>query len=193
MQGLVQHSWGDGINTLCLMSALVPYARSYKDCRNAGWPTWLISVCVCLYDAETDGADHSRKPATPDALTFADNITDALDRPIDIDAIAMEFMRSIAPLYGLTDESAIKSAARKWMKASETASETTAAYDAAEGMWPNSPLGPDILTPIAQKIWQSNFPPPDIRERQPTPDTPYADVERLRSALIRAVRLAAHQ
>ena len=38
---LMQGDWGDGEETVCMMSALVSGAKSDDECVSAGWPRWL--------------------------------------------------------------------------------------------------------------------------------------------------------
>ena len=50
-------SWGDGTHAVCMMSALVSGAQGDSDCVTAGWPKWLVSLNVSLFDAITGSVD----------------------------------------------------------------------------------------------------------------------------------------
>ena len=47
---LEQGSWGDGLSTVCAMSAMVPGATTTTECVTAGWPEWLVRMVTKLYD-----------------------------------------------------------------------------------------------------------------------------------------------
>ena len=64
-------SWGDGTHTVCMMSALVSGAKTPSDCVTAGWPEWLASLNVSLFDAKVGAADEGAARAGF-ALTVAE-------------------------------------------------------------------------------------------------------------------------
>jgi hypothetical protein len=64
-------SWGDGTHAVCMMSALVGGARDGSDCVTAGWPEWLVSLNVSLFDAKT-GSDDEDKARAEFALRVAE-------------------------------------------------------------------------------------------------------------------------
>jgi hypothetical protein len=80
MPMLTRGGWGDGTETVCLMSALVSGASSGKDCVTAGWPEWLSILNHNLFDA-TVGADDEQAAANEFALDLAR----AVQTPFDPD------------------------------------------------------------------------------------------------------------
>ena len=76
---LKRRSWG-GVDTVCMMSALVPGAQSTDDCETAGWPLWLADLCVGLYDADV-GADDEQQAADQ----WAYRVAEAIAHPVDYD------------------------------------------------------------------------------------------------------------
>ena len=74
---LKRGSWG-GTEAVCMMSALVPGARSTEDCETAGWPAWLAELCVSLYDADV-GADDEQIAAD----RWAYQVAEAIALPLD--------------------------------------------------------------------------------------------------------------
>ena len=73
-------SWGDGTQRVCMMSALVSGAGSTDDCATAGWPEWLASLNVLLFDAEVGAQDEGAERAK-----FALSVSEAVQKPIDYD------------------------------------------------------------------------------------------------------------
>ena len=83
---LKQRTWGDGTNTVCMMSALVPGAHSTTTCVTAGWPAWLVDLNIRMFDdAET----------IEDAWEFAHAVAIACAGPIDYDAARDRFLISV--------------------------------------------------------------------------------------------------
>ena len=83
---LKQSTWGDGFNTVCMMSALVPGAYSSQSCVTAGWPEWLVELNIRMFDgAETIEA----------AWEFAHSVAIACVRPIDYDAARDRFLIAV--------------------------------------------------------------------------------------------------
>ena len=74
---LAAKSWG-GNETVCMMSALVSGASGIKDCVTAGWPEWLVSLNINLFDADirADDEDDAR-------FHFALDIAHAVQTPRD--------------------------------------------------------------------------------------------------------------
>jgi len=64
-------SWGDGTHAVCMMSAMVSGAHNTQDCVTAGWPEWLASLNVYLFDAKV-GADDEEKTRAEFALRIAE-------------------------------------------------------------------------------------------------------------------------
>lgn len=73
-------SWGDGNDTVCMMSALVSGADSTSDCVTAGWPEWLVSLNVSLFDASVGADDEGAARAE-----FALSIAELVQTPRDYD------------------------------------------------------------------------------------------------------------
>jgi hypothetical protein len=79
-------AWGDGVHTVCMMSALVPEAGEsggrIEKCVTAGWPEWLVDLNVTLFDA-----DVSAQPEVNDstAFQFARDVAEAVQAPRDLD------------------------------------------------------------------------------------------------------------
>ena len=73
-------SWGDGTESVCMMSALVSGADSTNYCVTAGWPKWLASLNVSLFDAEVGAQDEGAERAK-----FALSVSEAVQKPIDYD------------------------------------------------------------------------------------------------------------
>jgi hypothetical protein len=71
-------SWGDGNRTVCMMSALVSGADSTSDCVTAGWPEWLASLNISLFDAEVGAADEGAARAE-----FALRVAELVQTPRD--------------------------------------------------------------------------------------------------------------
>jgi hypothetical protein len=83
---LKQSTWGNGFNTVCMMSALVPGAYSSESCVTAGWPEWLVELNIRMFDgAETIQA----------AWEFAHSVAIACVRPIDYDAARDRFLIAV--------------------------------------------------------------------------------------------------
>ena len=74
---LAAESWG-GNETVCMMSALVSGASGIKDCVTAGWPEWLVSLNINLFDEDirADDEDDAR-------FHFALDIAHAVQTPRD--------------------------------------------------------------------------------------------------------------
>ena len=74
---LAAKSWG-GNETVCMMSALVSGASGIKDCVTAGWPEWLVSLNINLFDENirADDEDDAR-------FHFALDIAHAVQTPRD--------------------------------------------------------------------------------------------------------------
>ena len=71
-------SWGDGNHTVCMMSALVRGAKMPSDCVTAGWPEWLVSLNISLFDARVGAADESAARAE-----FALRVAELVQAPRD--------------------------------------------------------------------------------------------------------------
>ena len=86
-------TWGDGVSTVCMMSALQPGATNDTQCATAGWPKWLSILCHTLFDRDV-GND-------PDATAFqfALDVADAIHVPRDYDRALGLFL--IATLEGV--------------------------------------------------------------------------------------------
>lgn len=117
---LKQNTWGNGTNTVCMMSALVPGANSTTICVTAGWPAWLVDLNIRMFDdAET----------IEDAWEFAHAVAIACAGPIDYDAARDRFLISV-----LTEgDHSVSASLRKvkceedWWKNSNKAVDTVAA------------------------------------------------------------------
>lgn len=77
---LTRLQWGDGTHTVCMMSAIVPGARSHGDCVTAGWPRWLVDLNVTLFDAQVGADDESAA-----RQHFALDVAKAVATPRDMD------------------------------------------------------------------------------------------------------------
>jgi hypothetical protein len=73
-------SWGDGTHTVCMMSALVSGADSTSDCVTAGWPEWLATLNVSLFDTKVGAADEDTARAE-----FALRVAELAQTPRDYD------------------------------------------------------------------------------------------------------------
>lgn len=73
-------SWGDGNDSVCMMSALISGAQSVGDCMTAGFPQWLAALNVSLFDANV-GADDEHTAR----YQFAHDVAEALQTPRDMD------------------------------------------------------------------------------------------------------------
>ena len=73
-------SWGDGNHTVCMMSALVRGADSTSACVTAGWPEWLATLNVPLFDARVGVADEVAARAE-----FALRVAELVQTPRDYD------------------------------------------------------------------------------------------------------------
>ena len=73
-------NWGDGNDAVCMMSAMVPGAKSTGDCVTAGWPEWLAALNVHLFDASV-GADDEDVAR----YQFALDVAKAVSQPRDYD------------------------------------------------------------------------------------------------------------
>jgi hypothetical protein len=83
---LKQGAWGDGTDAVCMMSALVPGARSNEACVTAGWPEWLVALNIGMFDdAETPDA----------AWEFAHAVATACAGPVDYDAARDRFLIAV--------------------------------------------------------------------------------------------------
>ena len=54
--------WGDGVESVSMMNALVPGAEDTEDCVMAGWTEWLAGLCTYLYKSNV-GADDEQRAA----------------------------------------------------------------------------------------------------------------------------------
>ena len=88
---LTRGDWGDGVSAVCFMSALVPRAREESDCVTAGWPEWLVNLCVDLFDVDTleYGGEEANDQA---AIEWAESMAWALSREADYDAVRRTFI-----------------------------------------------------------------------------------------------------
>jgi hypothetical protein len=73
-------SWGDGTNAVCMMSALVSGAKDADDCVTAGWPKWLTSLNVSLFDVNIGATDEGKARAE-----FALRVAELVQTPRDYD------------------------------------------------------------------------------------------------------------
>ena len=89
-----RNAWGDGVEAVCLMSALVPGAKSIGFCVMAGWPQWLAHLLVNLYDADT-GVSYEQTRA--DAWAY--EVAEALSVPLDYAQVKDRYL--IALLEGV--------------------------------------------------------------------------------------------
>jgi hypothetical protein len=73
-------NWGDGNHAVCMMSAMVPGAKSMGDCVTAGWPEWLAALNVSLFDASVGADDEDAA-----RYQFALDVAKAVSQPRDYD------------------------------------------------------------------------------------------------------------
>ena len=71
---MTRGTWGDGVETVCMMSALVPGASEIDDCVTAGWPHWLTHSVLSLFDSNA-GAESELAAAIDWALRIAHAIS----------------------------------------------------------------------------------------------------------------------
>ena len=81
-------TWGDGENSVSMLSALVPGARSIADCQRAGWPLWLADSCYWLFSTDTGEPGENEHEQ---AIRFARQTAQALSRPIDMQTAQRRF------------------------------------------------------------------------------------------------------
>ena len=89
-----QGNWGDGVERVCLMSALVPGARNAQECVTAGWPEWLVLECVALYDDDT-GADDEQAAADEWAYRMAEVVSKPVDYRKALDRYHIGMLRAV--------------------------------------------------------------------------------------------------
>ena len=87
---LVRGDWGDGVETVCLMSALVPGANDHTDCVTAGWPEWLARLCVNLYDIDTMPSEFNTEQEM--ANRWAYQVAEAVAKNIDYEEAHYRFL-----------------------------------------------------------------------------------------------------
>ena len=75
---LVADDWGDGVEAVCVMSAIVRGAQSVEDCVTAGWPEWLTRAVINLFDAKSRSGREQE-----DRCEFALALAIAVSRPFD--------------------------------------------------------------------------------------------------------------
>ena len=83
-----RESWGDGENSVSMLSALVPGAKSIADCQRAGWPLWLADSCYWLFATDTGETGRSEYEQ---AIQFARQTAQALSQPIDMQTAQRRF------------------------------------------------------------------------------------------------------
>ncbi len=77
--------WGDGVEMVCVMSALIPGATSIQHCITEGWTEWLVRLVIELND---------KCPNDETQWEFAQGLVLALqDRPVITEAMAREHAR----------------------------------------------------------------------------------------------------
>ena len=82
--------WGDGLSAVCLMSALVPGARSHEDCVSAGWPEWLVMACTSLFDGDVNAPDE-----LGEAVKWAGEVARAVSVPVNYGHAAALYASSV--------------------------------------------------------------------------------------------------
>lgn len=92
---LKKRSWGYSQERACLVSALVPGAKSSADCAAQGWPLWLAELSVWLFDEFGDDDYIERGRALAQAIAESDQDWDRVYRDVRINAILPIVMRSI--------------------------------------------------------------------------------------------------
>lgn len=80
--------WGDGKNSVSMLSALVPGAKSIADCQRAGWPLWLADSCYWLFMTDTGEPGEDEREQ---AIRFARQTAQALSRPIHMETAQRRF------------------------------------------------------------------------------------------------------
>ncbi|MCY4655155.1 MAG: hypothetical protein OXC95_18575 [Dehalococcoidia bacterium] len=96
---MVRRHWGDGRDSYCIMNALVPGAKSIDDCVAAGWPRWLASLCIWVYDIDSESDDQME-----DAIDFARQIAEAIRTPTNYEKAKLRFLLSILTEIGPIDK-----------------------------------------------------------------------------------------
>lgn len=83
-----RETWGDGENSVSMLSALVPGAKSIADCEEAGWPLWLADSCYWLFKTNTGEPGKSEREQ---AIEFARETAQALSQPVDMQTAQRRF------------------------------------------------------------------------------------------------------
>ena len=110
---LKRGTWGDGKKVVCAMSALVPGAQTETTCIAAGWPVWLPTLVICLYDANigaavasTPAAEQAEAAEQAAADAWFRQLVGAVSRPVDYEAALHRFLIStLEPIKHLAESS----------------------------------------------------------------------------------------
>lgn len=104
-------AWG-GNDAVCMMSALVSGAQSTKDCVTQGWPEWLATLNVYLFDQEinTDDQEQAR-------YDFALAIAGLVQTPRDYDSARDLFLISRLDTGGFSALKTLRSLPGDWQQA----------------------------------------------------------------------------
>ena len=88
---LTRGDWGDGVTAVCFMRALVPWAKEEEDCMTAGWPEWLVTLCIDLFDADVleYGGEEANDVA---AIEWAESMALALSQDADYERVKHTFL-----------------------------------------------------------------------------------------------------
>lgn len=81
--------WGDD-RRKCLMSAMVPFARSVADCTAAGWPPWLTFLLVWLWQEDVGRVEQANAD-----LWGVDVAAAVRNSDRDWEAIRLRWLRSV--------------------------------------------------------------------------------------------------
>ena len=134
---LKQGGWGDGTHAVCMMSALVPGAKNSEACVTDGWPAWLVSLNISMFDrAETLEA----------AWQFAHDVAEACTHPIDFDAARDRFLIAV-----LTEGEHSASASLRKVKCKESWWENSnKAVDTVAALLTRRLAGEDVTHQLAE-------------------------------------------
>lgn len=99
---LKQGEWGDGVGRACFLAALEPEAEDLGFFVDRGWPWWIASLCVSLYDAEIGTAAEQ-----DDANYWATRAAALLAGPVDYAMARDEFMCRVLARVADTDVSTV--------------------------------------------------------------------------------------
>ena len=96
---MIQGTWSQrghwfASDRVCAMGALVPGARSVADCVSEGWPSWLVTSIVSLYDSHSDSrlsGDEGQRRADE----WFRRLAELLTQPIDYEAAHLRYRITI--------------------------------------------------------------------------------------------------